>query len=139
MAIKQGRMPSNTSKHAIFLEWPLGQNKGGPSGYLWHLRRGLELSGLSSYVKFLVPEPSLPASPSVRGLVKKVLNASAYISEPLWCMLNTYGPTSLSKEYALLAGRSVTDYFAPVEWETILADPVFTSFHCHTTLNCIQV
>ncbi len=125
--------------HVIFLEWPLGRNSGGPAGYLWHLKQGLEAVGLASQVAFITPKAGDTQSSKLGEKKKKWGNILATVSGPFWRVLKTYGPTRLARDYKQILSQTPADYAAPAEWEAILADKSYTSFHCHTTLDCLKV
>lgn len=124
--------------HAIFIEWPLGRNSGGPSGYLWHLRSGLERAGMSHLIKFVAPsEP--PSRPLVNSRVAKIVDSAAGVSDSLWRLLKTYGPTTVSRERREYISGSLSDFVARPDWEALLGDKDYRSFHCHTSLDCLRV
>lgn len=130
-------MTISPASHLVLLEWPLGRNAGGPSGYLWHLRHGLHLAGFDQKVQFVAPE-SHAAIQRKAGLLGR-LEVVARKSDLFWRLLKTYGPTTVAREARQFQKSPISDYFASPAWEALLADGDVRSVHCHTTLDGLRV
>ena len=131
-------LSKNKASHAVLLEWPLGRNSGGPSGYLWHLRRGLERTGVSDRVTFVVPEQPTSLNSNKKGLARAIDHTASW-SDGLWRLLKTYGPTTVAREKSMLLNTPLSSFAASALWDGILSDAKIKSFHCHTTFDGLRV
>lgn len=122
--------------HAIYLRWPLGRTSGGPSGYLWHLRAGLERLGRADEVAFVLPSENAGAS-RVSGLRRQGMELLKRVPS-LWRLLITYGPSQLRDEIALYRRNRPSDYRVPDMFKEALLSGQFKSVHCHTTIDLIS-
>lgn len=131
-------MSAQRKRHVIYLDWPLGQQAGGPSGYLWHLREGLRANGDDGLVTFIAPDhASVAPSPHRRSL--KTLIDRLKPVDPLWRTVKTFGPTIVSAERHEFLSTPLDRYFLPEAHERLFADETIGAVHCHTTLDALRM
>jgi len=124
-------------RHLIYFNGSLKQNAGGPSGYLWHLKRGLSELSNGDQIEFIVndklPETTFTAS-------KKNPLRSLKRFPIIWRILKSFGPTETRKMYKLYKKLLPDKVQLSVE-ETLrlLRDLDIQSIHCHTTHDTLKV
>jgi glycosyltransferase involved in cell wall biosynthesis len=130
-------------RHAILFEHALERNRGGPAGYLWHLREGLSSTPPDPGIEIVfigAPEPPRtrrPSSPSSR--LRSRLRRLLMRVPGLRGLLINFGPTEEARTFRTLSAHTPDNCFLTPEIEhAIAADPSIVALHCHDTTDALR-